>query len=284
MLFYNVFLKFVFLINGLGAASGLVVHKNEVYAIADNDSNLYIYNLKNNSVDRIDLNPEISFDKINKKDKPDFESITKYGNDIYILGSGSKKNRFDLIAYNIKSKKVENLSYKELYNEFLKVSNLSEKDFNIEGVIASKRFTYLFNRGNGKSQINGIFKIHGKINDLKNKKIEFFPIQLPKLNNELTTFSDAILINNNKVLFTATVESSSTTQFDGEIKGSIIGEIDLDKMKLIHWEKISDDKKIEGLALLKKMNNKYSLYLCEDNDDDTKTSSIYNYDYIMNKK
>ena len=82
-----------------------------------------------------------------------------------------------------------------------------------------------------------------------------------------------------KVLFTATVESKSTTQFNGEIKGSIIGELDLVAMEVTRWQKISDDKKIEGLALYKESGKNYTLYLCEDNDDDSNKASIYIYKY-----
>lgn len=278
MLFYNFILKVLIVINGLGAASGLVVDKHNVYTISDDDAHLYVYNKKKKEVEKVDLSPEIKSGSINKKDKPDFEAITKYDNHLYILGSGSKENRFDLISYDIKSKKVENDNYSYLLEEFLKISKLSKKDFNIEGIITDGHCTYFFNRGNGPAGVNGIYKVGGKINDLKNKSIEFFPINMPKLNNETTTFSDAILVDG-KVLFTATVESKSTTQFNGEIKGSIIGELNLNTMEVMRWQKISDNKKIEGLALYKESRKNYTLYLCEDNDDDSEKASIYIYKY-----
>ncbi|MGV0827445.1 DUF6929 family protein [Empedobacter brevis] len=278
MLFYNFILKVLIVINGLGAASGLVVDKHHVYTISDDDAHLYIYNKKKKEVEKVNLNPEVKSGEGNKKDKPDFEAITKYEDHLYIFGSGSKENRFDLISYNVKTQKVENDSYRFLFEEFLKVSELTKKDFNIEGILTDGQCTYFFNRGNGPAGVNGIFRVGGKINDLRNKQIDFFPITLPKLNNETTTFSDAILVNG-KVLFTATVESKSTTQFNGEIKGSIIGELDLHKMEVIRWQKIADDKKIEGLALHKESRKKYTLYLCEDNDDDSKKASIYIYKY-----
>ena len=278
MLFYNFILKVLIVINGLGAASGLVVDKHHVYTISDDKAHLYVYNKKKNEVDKVDLNPEVKSKHITKKDKPDFEAITKFDNHLYILGSGSKENRFDLISYNIKTKEVQNDNYSFLLDEFLKVSNLSKKDFNIEGIITDGHCTYFFNRGNGPAGVNGIYRVGGKINDLRGKSIDFFPITLPKINNETTTFSDAILVDG-EVLFTATVESKSTTQFNGEIKGSIIGELDLAEMEVTRWHKISDDKKIEGLALYKESGKNYTLYLCEDNDDDSNKASIYIYKY-----
>ncbi|MGV0980467.1 DUF6929 family protein [Empedobacter falsenii] len=278
MLFYNFILKVLIVINGLGAASGLVVDKHHVYTISDDKAHLYVYNKKKKEVDKVDLNPEVKSKHITKKDKPDFEAITKFDNHLYILGSGSKENRFDLISYNFKTKEVQNDNYSFLLDEFLKVSNLSKKDFNIEGIITDGHCTYFFNRGNGPAGVNGIYRVGGKINDLRGKTIDFFPITLPKINNETTTFSDAILVDG-KVLFTATVESKSTTQFNGEIKGSIIGELDLATMEVTRWQKISDDKKIEGLALYKESGKNYTLYLCEDNDDDSKKASIYIYKY-----
>ena len=278
MLFYHFILKILIVINGLGAASGLVVDKRYVYTISDDDPHLFIYDKKKKEVEKINLNPEVKSEGSHKKDKPDFEAITKYNDHLYILGSGSKENRFDLISYNLKTKQVENETYRDLFEKFLNVSKLSKKDFNIEGIITDGHCTYFFNRGNGPAAANGIYRVRGALNDLKNKPIDYYPITLPKLNNEITTFSDAIMVDG-KILFTATVESKSTTQFNGEIKGSIIGELDLAIMEVIRWQKISDDKKIEGLALYKESRKNYTLYLCEDNDDDSKNASIYIYKY-----
>ncbi|MFV0187966.1 hypothetical protein OBK20_11430 [Empedobacter falsenii] len=278
MLFYHFILKILIVINGLGAASGLVVDKRYVYTISDDDPHLFIYDKKKKEVEKINLNPEVKSEGSHKKDKPDFEAITKYNDHLYILGSGSKENRFDLISYNLKTKQVENKTYRDLFEKFLSVSKLSKKDFNIEGIITDGHCTYFFNRGNGPAAANGIYRVGGALNDLKNKPIDYFPITLPKLNNEITTFSDAIMVDG-KILFTATVESKSTTQFNGEIKGSIIGELDLAIMEVTRWQKISDDKKIEGLALYKESRKNYTLYLCEDNDDDSKNASIYIYKY-----
>ncbi|MFV0199035.1 hypothetical protein OBK01_12600 [Empedobacter falsenii] len=278
MLFYHFILKILIVINGLGAASGLVVDKRYVYTISDDNPHLFVYDKKKKEVEKINLNPEVKSEGSHKKDKPDFEAITKYKDHLYILGSGSKENRFDLISYNLKTKQVENETYRDLFEKFLSVSKLSKKDFNIEGIITDGHCTYFFNRGNGPAAANGIYRVGGALNDLKNKPIDYYPITLPKLNNEITTFSDAIMVDG-KILFTATVESKSTTQFNGEIKGSIIGELDLAIMEVTRWQKISDDKKIEGLALYKESRKNYTLYLCEDNDDDSKNASIYIYKY-----
>lgn len=278
MLFYHFILKILIVINGLGAASGLVVDKRYVYTISDDNPHLFVYDKKKKEVEKINLNPEVKSEGSHKKDKPDFEAITKYNDHLYILGSGSKENRFDLISYNLKTNQVENKTYRDLFEKFLSVSKLSKKDFNIEGIITDGHCTYFFNRGNGPAAANGIYRVGGALNDLKNKPIDYFPITLPKLNNEITTFSDAIMVDG-KILFTATVESKSTTQFNGEIKGSIIGELDLAIMEVTRWQKISDDKKIEGLALYKESRKNYTLYLCEDNDDDSKNASIYIYKY-----
>ena len=282
MLFFDLILKALFVINGPGAASGLVIDQQYIYTIADNDATLYVYDKKKKKVENIDLKPEIKSQEITKGNKPDFEAITKYEDHIYVVGSGSKENRFDLISYNVNTKEIKNDNYKFLFSQFLEVSQLSEKDFNIEGIVADDNATYFFNRGNGPAKRNGIFRVDGKINDLRNKKVEFFPIELPEITNELTTFSDAILVNG-KILFTATVELNSTTYHDGEIKGSIIGELDLETMNVVRWEKIVDNRKIEGLALKKKNKRKYIVYMCEDNDDDSNKATIYQYKYKIKK-
>ena len=186
MLFYHFILKILIVINGLGAASGLVVDKRYVYTISDDNPHLFVYDKKKKEVEKINLNPEVKSEGSHKKDKPDFEAITKYKDHLYILGSGSKENRFDLISYNLKTKQVENKTYRDLFEKFLSVSKLSKKDFNIEGIITDGHCTYFFNRGNGPAAANGIYRVGGALNDLKNKPIDYFPITLPKLNNEIT--------------------------------------------------------------------------------------------------
>lgn len=50
--------------------------------------------------------------------------------------------------------------------------------------------------------------------------------------------------------------------------------MNLKTMKVTRWKQISADRKVEGLALYKQSHWKYALYLCEDNDDDSKNQHL----------
>ncbi len=54
-----------------------------------------------------------------------------------------------------------------------------------------------------------------------------------------------------KIYFLATAEDTQSTYNDGEVKGSLIGVIDVATMKLEFTQKISDTHKFEGLTLIK---------------------------------
>jgi hypothetical protein len=141
---------------------------------------------------------------------------------------------------------------------------------NIEGVCFGSVYWYLFQRGNGENSINGIFSIHNNDKNI----IEFYPIELPKIEEVNMTFTDAILIDE-KFYFLASAENSSSTYNDGEILGSIIGRIDVNSFQIDFTQKISDFQKFEGLTLYDKTEDTIEFLLCEDNDTETLETTIY---------
>ena len=64
---------------GIGSASGILFHNNSLFIISDNSSYLYEYAINTEELHKIALveNPK---ENIAKKEKYDFESITKNGN------------------------------------------------------------------------------------------------------------------------------------------------------------------------------------------------------------
>ena len=64
---------------GIGSASGLLFHNDSLFIISDNSSYLYEYQINKKELTKIALNtnPE---ENIPKKEKLDFESITKNEN------------------------------------------------------------------------------------------------------------------------------------------------------------------------------------------------------------
>ncbi|WP_298394002.1 hypothetical protein [Flavobacterium sp.] len=266
-------LSLLFKIIGLGSASGLIYHDNTIFAIGDNSSFLYEYQMDNNKLERHPL-AENSEENIAKSLKPDFEAITKYQDSLYLFGSGSTENRTIMVQVNAKTKEVvRSQDLTDLYLSMQSFGKIKSEDFNLEGAIYYGETWFLFNRGNGKTNKNVIFTIDGK-----NLATEFRMVsneyKLPKIKGVRTSFTDAILVDD-KIYFLATAENTDSTYDDGEILGSIIGRIDVKKMKIDYTKKITDTNKFEGITLFKKSEKEIEFLLCEDNDTEVLESNIF---------
>ncbi|WP_322969798.1 DUF6929 family protein [Faecalibacter sp. LW9] len=265
-MFHYLLLKILFTLQGLGAASGIVVVDQKVYVVADDRAFLYQYDQKTGMQQNFPFDTAIPIDQMNRKDKLDLESLVHIKGSLYALGSGSKDNRNELHHFDLKQQTMTRYSVAEVYKKLRKAFAIEAKDFNIEGFAYHKGKSYLFNRGNGKNKRNGIFIFEGLPHKTNLSQAVFIPIQLPTIKNELTTFSDAIIVKN-KIIFTATIESESTVQKDGEVKESIVGVINRKTFAIEKYHIISEKQKIEGLALQSHSKKGYTFLLCEDNDD-----------------
>jgi len=268
-------LELLFQLLGIGAASGLVYDDNQIHLISDNSTNFYHYNIEQQHLYKTPLSLDnIGEDNIYKAAKPDYEAITTDGVNYYIFGSGSKPNRIKLVEVNKLTNEV--ISENELdilYASMKSFANLSDEDFNIEGVIYDNELWYFFNRGNGPKKANGIFVVKGN-NILNDFQLTYTPIKLPKLNKVQTSFTDAIKVED-KIYFLAAAEDSNSTYADGEIKGTILGRMNLDKLKVEKTITVSETHKFEGLTLYSQEGKNLEFLLCEDPDNDTNKSGIY---------
>lgn len=261
-------------IKGVGAASGIFLKENLLYIIGDNSAYLYEYNINQQQLNKVELlkgfHPS---ENIPKDLKPDFEVLCHYKNQLFILGSGSKPNRNLMACYNLETKKVTRHDLTFLYANIRKSTGIDEENLNIEGAVAIESDWYLFNRGNGDANKNGIFKIKG--NDLaKASSISFIPIALLKTNNVLVSFTDAVL-HQNQIYFIAAAENTTSTYDDGDILGSYLGKIDLKNFQLDFTKKISAHQKFEGISFLRQVDEKLEFLLCEDSDSDSLETVIY---------
>lgn len=266
-------LTLLFKIIGLGSASGLIYQDNTILAIGDNSSYLYEYHINSNKLERHAL-AENSEENIPKSIKPDFEAITKYQDSLYLFGSGSTANRTIMVQVDVKSKSIiKSQDLSDLYLAMQSFGKIAEEDFNLEGAIFNGETWFLFNRGNGKTNKNVVFTIDGK--NLANEfRIVANEYKLPKIKGIRTSFTDAILVDN-KIYFLATAENTDSTYNDGEVLGSIVGRIDVKKMKIDFTKKITDTQKFEGITLFKKSEKEIEFLLCEDNDTEVLESNIY---------
>jgi len=258
---------------GVGSASGLIYNNNALLLIGDSSGFLYEYKIDDNDLKKHQL-MENPTENIAKKDKIDFEAVAYNDNDLYIFGSGSGKNRNQMVEINTKSNDtIAKTDLTNLYTSMQDFGKVKEAQFNIEGAIYDGTNFLLFNRGNGKDNRNVIFTIGGKnlINDFTILSNDF---KLPKINGFQSGFSDAILVGD-KIYFMATAENSKSTTEDGRILGTLIGRIDVNTMKIDFTKKISDTQKFEGITLFSQDKKTISFLLCEDNDTTVLESDIY---------
>ena len=255
-------------IKGIGSASGIVHTNNSLYIISDNSTYLYEYQLANNHLNKIAL-VENAQQNIQKKEKPDYESITLKGNKLHLFGSGSTQNRNKTASYHLEKKKIKNRDLTGLYQTIKKQFKIADDELNIEGTILKGDHLLLFQRGNGANAKNGIITHNENTNELS-----FIPISLPKIKHVETSFTDAVLIDD-KIYFLASAEDTNSTYHDGEVLGSIIGIIDSKTLELEKTIQISDKHKFEGLTFYSKNENQIEFLLCEDNDTDDLNATIY---------
>lgn len=255
-------------IKGLGAASGLLFDGDQTITLVSDDSDvLYHYNLKEKTLTKTNLRKDRQLLELRpKSEKSDFESITKFKNDIYIFGSGSSPKRNKLIILrDCLENNLQEISLSNFYDILKKSTNTADEDFNIEGAIVRENSVLLFNRGNGPSGKNGIFKVTNWMEE-SSQQIEFYPIPLPKIKDVPFGFTDAIEVGN-KIYFLASAESGGSTYYDGDVLGSLIGILDTHTFELKQTQIITSEHKFEGIALYTKNEEKISFLLCEDSDD-----------------
>lgn len=271
-------LELLFRIIGIGSASGLIYNNNSLYLIADNSHILYNYNINSKMLDKTSLVSKDyagALENVPKKDKADYEAIAAKGDDLYLFGSGSTENRNTIGHINIKTKEIyPHIDATDLYLAMQQFGEISPENFNIEAAVNDGEETwYLFNRGNGPSGQNGIFTLTGTIDDTA-FQIVYNKIKLPKIKGSQASFTDAVKVGN-KLYFIAAAEGGNSTYADGEMAGTLIGRINIDKMKVEFTEVISAKNKFEGITLYKEEGKNLEFLLCEDTDNDAKESDIY---------
>ncbi|HEU4791565.1 MAG TPA: hypothetical protein VFS71_17895 [Flavobacterium sp.] len=272
-------LEILFHIIGIGSASGLIYKDNSLFIIGDNSGFLYEYSTESKNLQRHEI-IENATENIAKSEKPDFEAITHFGDNLYVFGSGSTAKRNKMIQINTLEKEISTNDLTDLYSVMQSFGEIKPEDFNIEGAIYTGEEWYLFNRGNGKSAKNVLFTIQGK-NLINEFNILSNNYKLPKIKGVRSSFTDAVTLDD-KIYFLSTAEDTDSTYNDGEILGSFIGCIDTKTMKIDFTKKISDTHKFEGLTIFKNSSDTIEFLLCEDNDTEVLEANIYK--LTLNKK
>ncbi len=260
-------------LNGVGSASGIFYDANYIYVVSDNANYLYQYNVDSVLLSRICLEKTDVMENVPKPHKSDLESVARFKNSLYIFGSGSTDKRNFMFKVDLATMLVIKLDISEFYKKLQNIAKISHEDFNIEGAFFNDGNWYFFQRGNCGNARNGIFVVCGDFEDA-NAQVTFNLVTLPKIGAIESSFTDAVLLDN-KIYFLATAENTESTYHDGEILGTLIGEINLKHFNVSSSHLLSNTLKLEGLTMFSRAPNELQFLVCEDNDCDEQASGIY---------
>lgn len=279
----EIIIQALYTVLGMNAASGLVYNNETIYAVSDQSNVLYEYSIADKQTHFYPLDQSAINHSMDKKGKYDLEGVLLEDNTLFMVGSGATPNRNRGFLYDIKSQATDTINLEYLYHTIAEFSEIDTDNFNIEGIVKYDEDYIFLNRGNGKKNLNALMFVQGR-NFIDDFNTFTHTIELPKLNGVPTGFSDGVVVNHT-LFFLATAEDNNSTYNDGTIKGTLIGAIDLKKMKLKFTQVLSNHQKFEGITLKSIEGKKIEFLLCEDKDNTEETSStIYSLKTTLKSK
>jgi hypothetical protein len=233
--------------------------------------------------------------------KADFESMADFNymgqSFMLVLSSGSMLTTRDT-AFLVQmgdSVTFVKKNIRKLYDEIkLTVGIPDSNEINIEGLAISDTHAYLFHRGNVFENFILEIEIHALMKyflsgDGVIPQIKVYYFTLPEHNEIPSGFSGACMLpDNSAILYTASLEDTKSELYDGEILGSFIGYIPLDKIQkgtsvaalLTDKNGQSVNKKLESIVVKSIKGNKLVVLSVSDNDDGS--SDIFELNVYLN--
>ena len=273
----------------ISSASGVARRGDFVYVIGDDHLELGVFHLSKE--DPGELRPALSGEDLSadhetrKKQKPDLEALTvlppfegrPYGS-LLGLGSGSNPRRergfvWALAADGSLEGEPTELDLAPIYER------LRERapELNIEGAAVLGDDLWLFHRGNTEQGLNIVAEVplgavvdgvrgDGRIDHAEEIRTRAY--ELGDLDGVPLTFSDATPLADELVVFTASAEPGSDPHgADGEIRGSVVGLIDVDG-RVERLRTIDRQWKVEGVYASIDARVIDFLFVCDQDDPD----------------
>lgn len=247
----------------ISAASGLVEINGEFFVIADDENFLGVYNLETLNGFTVPIfNETLPEEKaLRKKQKRDFEALVHLSQQkqLLIVPSGSTAMRERGAVISDSGQFVKEISFHSLYSDLSKYFS----ELNIEGGVVVDEELWLFQRGNGLQNQNGIVSLN--LNDfLAGRPLEpkIMPIQLGEVKGVKLSFTDATKADKN-ILFLAVAENSQSTYLDGAVVGSFLGIMNQSGV-ILRTAPLATSSKPEGLCY---NSSQKCFYLVTDDDN-----------------
>lgn len=275
----------VIVTTAISSASGLAFDGNKIWIAGDDAAYVIKSSLDGSEFTRIKLYENATEQRLRKPVKHDLEACVLcevLGEPhLFLFGSGSlSPYRDTLFVLNIKNTNLcLKRSMAQLYDAIRKKAALKKNELNLEGAALVGDQLVLFNRGK-----NFIVLMRWKkfvlyaMNELMNDVPAFtiINIELPVVNGFRIGFSGACALNENELLFTATLEETSDSINDGPVKGSYIGLLNLKNNTAANVVSLLQIKnadgniltdKLEAIETIKISGKSISAIAVADNDD-----------------
>lgn len=249
-------------ISDFPSGSGIAQKGEKFYAIGDDSPFLYVINNRFQVEEKITLfqveSSDFKGNRIKKKLKTDFETLEMISEkELVIFGSGSKSPQRDVFVRVMlgKENSIEKHAISAFYEHLKALPLLENSELNIEATAFADGFLYLFNRANNVVIRFDYQDFIAHLAGGKLPKLESKRIILPKIQTYEVGFSGAVTLNSSKIIFTASAEATDDAYNDGEIIGSLVGELDItdfQNIKITRYGLIPNKKqplKVESVTL-----------------------------------
>lgn len=270
----------------LSAASGLVVHHDKLYVVADDELHLGVFSARHDTPgQRLRLFEGELPDKYKKRKaaKPDLETLVqlpafeKYPHGALLaLGSGSRPTREMgvLLALNAVGE-VSAAPVPVDLSAFYDDLRFEIEHLNIEGMVIADNRMRLLQRGN-KGSANAVIDCNpaaflAALTANKPPRLVSAPrliaATLGEINGVPLCFSDGAALPECEILFTAVAENTDNSVDDGACAGSAIGSINA-RGEVTRIVQLADPHKVEGIAVTS-LDDGIHVLLVTDADDAT---------------
>lgn len=279
-------------VKDIPSTSGLEWNNGKIYAISDDSPWVFELDKDWKLKNRLTLKDyPMENGRVPKKLKPDYEALAVDGRNLIVLGSGSKSPLRDYgYIVNLDTKGVKEIILTNFYQELKKLAEIEEnKKINIEAVVATEEDIIIFHRGNNSKNLAFIMN-KNEFYDYFYKNSEFPVVdarefKLPIIDGFVSGFSGATYIPSKKaLLITSSVEATGDAYNDGEILGSFIGYVTMDKFlidcdlkdcfKLMTKDNNKLITKLESLSV-KNITTEGAINVIAASDNDTGVSEFF---------
>jgi hypothetical protein len=221
------------------ALSGIEFDRNKWCFIDDTTGRLYMLNGKVDLFHPTHNRYRFQCTEVLKQSKKvDLEALTIFvwngKTGVLALSSGTKwpnRNK-GLLCKDIETEKTISIDLTAFYLQLMSAAKLKPEQLNIEGAAIHEKYLYLLNRGKNKLIRVSLAAFFGHLNgDPNDISFKVYNIDLPRIEGTEAGLSGAWIDSKNDCLyFTASVENTSEWTKDGNIMGSFVGCLYLQKL------------------------------------------------------